>query len=114
MTTYRISEIPLPLGAPEGLLRRLAAQRLRVSPDRIASLELARRSVDARKKNDVHFICTVECTVDGPALSALCARLPDVRGTHHHICYLCAGLCGEVPVKESGAFFLGGRESTDG
>ena len=25
MTTYRISEIPLPLGAPEGLLRRLAA-----------------------------------------------------------------------------------------
>lgn len=77
MTTYRISEIPLPLGAPEGLLRRLAAQRLRVSPDRIASLELARRSVDARKKNDVHFICTVECTVDGPALSALGPKISE-------------------------------------
>ena len=47
---------------------------------------------------------------DGPALSALCARLPDVRGAHHHICYLCAGLCGEVPVKESGAFFWGERK----
>ena len=55
----------------------MAAQRLRVSPDRIASLELARRSVDARKKNDVHFICTVECTVDGPALSALGPKISE-------------------------------------
>ena len=59
MTRYKIAEIPLPLGAPPGLLRSLAAKRLRVSPERIASLELTRRSVDARKKNDVHLICTV-------------------------------------------------------
>ena len=71
MNTYRIAELPLPLDAPAGQLRRLAAQRLRVPPERIASLELARRSVDARKKNDVHFICTVECAVDGPPLRSL-------------------------------------------
>lgn len=71
MNIYKVAEIPLPLGAQPEQLRRLAAGRLRVSPERIASLELTRRSVDARKKNDVHFICTVECAVDGPPLRSL-------------------------------------------
>ncbi len=62
---YRVSDLSLPLGAGEGALKKLAARRLHVSPERIASLELVRRSVDARKKNDVHFICTVECGVEG-------------------------------------------------
>ena len=62
---YRVSDLSLPLGAGEDALKKLAARRLHVSPERIASLELVRRSVDARKKNDVHFICTVECGVEG-------------------------------------------------
>lgn len=79
MTRYKIAEIPLPLGAPPGLLRSLAAKRLRVSPERIASLELTRRSVDARKKNDVHLICTVECEVDGLPLSSLGPKVSEAE-----------------------------------
>ena len=44
MNIYKVAEIPLPLGAQPEQLRRLAAGRLRVSPERIASLELTRRS----------------------------------------------------------------------
>ncbi len=57
---YRISEIALPLGGTQEDLVRLAAQRLKVAPSAIQSLKLYKKSVDARKKEDVHFICTVE------------------------------------------------------
>lgn len=58
---YRISEIVLPLDGTQEDLHNLAAQRLGVAPGEIHNLVLRRKSVDARKKNDVHFTCTVEC-----------------------------------------------------
>ena len=60
----RITDIRLELDGTEKDLKREAAKRLRVRPEEIRSLKLYRRSVDARKKDDVHFICTVdaECT----------------------------------------------------
>ena len=61
MAVYRIGEILLPLEGTEEDLRRTAAKRLRVPEKAITSLRLVKRSVDARKRNDVHFICTVEC-----------------------------------------------------
>ena len=57
---YRISELRLELDGSEENLKKEAAKRLRVSPESIRSLSLFRKSVDARKKDDVHFICTVE------------------------------------------------------
>ncbi len=57
---YRISEIRLPLDGTKDDLKKAAAKRLRVSTRDIRSLKLVRKSVDARKKSDVHFICTVE------------------------------------------------------
>lgn len=56
----RISEIILPLGGSQAELYRAAAARLKTEPAKIKSLKLFKKSVDARKKNDVHFICTVE------------------------------------------------------
>lgn len=58
---YRISEIALPLDGTDEDLHDLAAKRLGVSPGEVRNLTLRRKSVDARKKNDVHFTCTVEC-----------------------------------------------------
>ncbi len=69
---YRISEIRMELAGTEEDLRKQAAKRLHVAPRAIRSLKLARKSVDARKKDDVHFICTVE--TDCPA-----ARMPHDR-----------------------------------
>lgn len=63
---YRITEIALPLDGQEQELRALAAKRLHVEPERVCALSLVKKSVDARKKNDVRFICTVECEVSGP------------------------------------------------
>lgn len=63
---YRISEIALPLDGTMDDLQVLAAKRLGVAPDEVKRLRLWKKSVDARKKSDVHFSCTVECE---------CARL---------------------------------------
>ena len=52
----RIRDISLP---PDGDMARLvqaAARQLRISPNEIKQLDLKRRSVDARKKNDVRII----------------------------------------------------------
>lgn len=42
-----------------------AARLLRISPSKIRSLQLVKRSVDARKKPDVRMIYTVDVSVDG-------------------------------------------------
>lgn len=62
---YRISELRLELNGTPADLKRAAAKRLRVRPQDIVSLSLYRKSVDARRKDDVHFVCTAD--VDCPA-----------------------------------------------
>lgn len=57
---FRIMDIRLELDGTEKDLKRAAAKRLRVKPEDIRSLKMYRRSVDARRKDDVHFICTVD------------------------------------------------------
>ena len=61
----RIRDLPLP---PDGDMARLvqaAARQLRISPAEIKQLDLKKRSVDARKKNDVRIIYTVDVAVKG-------------------------------------------------
>ncbi|NLJ32055.1 MAG: hypothetical protein GX424_10725 [Clostridiales bacterium] len=60
---YRVSELRLPLDGTEEDLKRLAAEKLKIPVSEIRSCSLYRKSVDARKKDRVHFICTadVEC-----------------------------------------------------
>ena len=63
----RIQNISLP---PEGnteLLRKKAARALGIRPDAIRELTLVRQSIDARKKADIHYVCTVLVTTDGEA-----------------------------------------------
>ena len=67
----KIAEISLPLDGGEEELRRLAAKRLRVPPEHIVKLELVKKSVDARKKADVHFICTVQAELAVPEKKVL-------------------------------------------
>ena len=59
----RIQNISLPLGGSQGQLKKKAARILGVKPEVITGLSLARQSIDARKKNDVHYVCTVDVTV---------------------------------------------------
>lgn len=58
----RIQNISLPLDGSQGQLKKKAARILGVKPEVITGLSLARQSIDARKKSDVHYVCTVDVT----------------------------------------------------
>ncbi|MDE7171938.1 MAG: hypothetical protein K2O11_08740, partial [Oscillospiraceae bacterium] len=55
----QIANLKLPVDGDEALLRRRAAKVLGVRPVDILELSLHRQSIDARKKSDVHLVCTV-------------------------------------------------------
>ena len=59
----RIQNIPLPVDGGKGQLKKKATRILGIRPDAIQSLTLARQSIDARKKSDVHYVCTVDVTL---------------------------------------------------
>lgn len=61
----RLSNIKLPLDYDDGTLRQAAAKALRVDSRAIRAVSLARRSADARKKDHVHFTCTLDVTLGG-------------------------------------------------
>ncbi len=56
----------LPAGETSSLeeLRQAAATRLRIDPRSVASVRLLRRSVDARRKANVHFVVTLGVTLE--------------------------------------------------
>ena len=67
----RLRNVPLGLDEPEETLTRRAEQALGQS---VGSLRIARRAVDARRKSDVHFVCSLDVTVaDEAAALARCA-----------------------------------------
>ena len=77
----RIQNIALPLDGGEAQLKKKAARILGLKPDAVTRLTLARQSIDARKKSDVHYVCTVDVTVDGE--EKVLARCRDRRVSLH-------------------------------
>ncbi len=63
----RITGLSLPLSYTEDDLRRRAAGVLGVSPERLTACRLRKRSVDARKKEQVHFQITVDVQIGNEA-----------------------------------------------
>ncbi|MBP5618551.1 MAG: FAD-binding protein, partial [Clostridia bacterium] len=70
----RLQNVVLPLDRADDL-RTPAAAKLKCDPARIASCKLLRRSIDARKRQDVRFIATLLVEVSGE--EALLRRCPD-------------------------------------
>lgn len=76
MIEIRNLELPLSAGTSGGEdeMHRAAAKRLRIDPGRIAGVRLLKRSVDARRKSNVHFVVTLGVTLaaalDAPAAVA--------------------------------------------
>ena len=56
----RVSSIRVSLDADFSDLKALAAGKLKIPQDRIKSVRLSKKSVDARKKSDVHFIISLD------------------------------------------------------
>ena len=67
----RLSQVRAELDEMQKPLEQLAARALKVRPEQIASVRLARKSVDARDKGDVHFSLTLDVETAKPL-----SRLP--------------------------------------
>lgn len=70
----QVSNLRLPADASAGALKRRTAKALGVRPADILELSLHRQSIDARKKNDVHLVCTVRAVLRDE--SAVLRRAP--------------------------------------
>ena len=68
----QISEIKVPIKDMNlNYLTAAAAKTARVAPSELKKARLTKKSVDARKKENVHFVCAVECEVKNPATEKL-------------------------------------------
>ena len=77
----RISNLSLSIEEDLSDLRKKAAKRLGIRPDAIRALTPVRQSIDARKKQDVHYVYTVD--VDTADEAALVRRVNDRNVTLH-------------------------------
>ena len=70
----RINEIKLSLDEEESILKSKAAKVLKINEKYIDTLSIYKKSVDARKKDDVHFSYSVdvEITLDEEQIAAKC------------------------------------------
>ena len=78
----RLSNLALPLDYTEASLAAAVAKKCGITPDLLLSCIVVRRSVDARKKDDVHFVLTVHLKVrNETVLLKKCRFLSAVQGT---------------------------------
>ena len=56
----RVPEIKLPLDSTEEDLLFYTAKQMKTDVKEIQSIQLVKRSIDARNKQNIHFICTVD------------------------------------------------------
>ncbi len=63
----QISGIPLPLDGTTEELARAAARMLGISSRQLRSFAITRKSIDARKKSNIHYVCTVTLAADAEA-----------------------------------------------
>lgn len=57
----RINNINMPLGFADIDLKQQVAQKLKCRSSEITGLRLSKKSVDARNKHNVHFVCSADC-----------------------------------------------------
>lgn len=70
----RITNLSLSLDGGLDQLRKKSARLLGLRPDQLSGFALSRQSIDARKKNDVHYVCTVDLSASGEEALVLRAQ----------------------------------------
>lgn len=60
-----VRNIRMDLTDPEENLRSRVARKLRIREDEIREVRMIRRSLDARKKQDIHYICSASVILSG-------------------------------------------------
>src|SRR3954463_14745122 len=67
--SWKVANIRLELDEPEQALPGKLAARLGVTPDGIAHYRILRKSLDARRHDDLHFVYAAEVEVPGEGAS---------------------------------------------
>lgn len=113
---YKISDLAIPLDRDTpAQLKKAVCAALRLKPDQVPVVRLARRSVDARKKDDVHLTVTAEVELKHPLRTPLPRRVtesvpfrytvtPQPRFTHRPLVVGCgpAGLFAALILAQAG------------
>ena len=60
----RIQNLQIPAKHTEADLKKAAASALKINAAQIQQIKIVKRSIDARKKHDVHYIYTIDVSVD--------------------------------------------------
>ena len=83
----RVRDITLPLDYDETVLKKVAAKELRVSPKDIRGVSLYKRSVDARKKDRIHFLASADVQLWGEetAVVSHCRQAEIVQEYHYEL-----------------------------
>ena len=83
----KVTGLKLPLGFREGDLRRAAAKKLKLPESALLQVTLSKKSVDARRKSDVHFVCAAEVRIDGDEEKLLSRRRDSSIQKSQPYCY---------------------------
>lgn len=74
-----VRNLKLSPGETQNKLKNLAAKKLRVAPDEVKSITVIKRSLDARKKDDIKYVYAVAAEVSGNEEKIIArAKSPDV------------------------------------
>lgn len=61
----KITGVKIPITADFSLPRKLVADIFGIKENAVSSASLVRRSLDARKKNDIHYVCCFDFGIEG-------------------------------------------------
>lgn len=61
----RINEIKMPLEYKQQDIQKAVAKELKINKSNIKSINVVKKSIDSRKKNDIKFIFSVDVEIDG-------------------------------------------------
>ena len=57
----RINNIKAPLNSDEDYIKKKTSEKLNLSVSEISDFRIAKKSIDARNKNNIHFVYSVDC-----------------------------------------------------
>ncbi|MEY4295469.1 MAG: hypothetical protein RLY82_1157 [Pseudomonadota bacterium] len=80
-TTYRLTDLKLPLDHSSEDLRAEVLKYLRLRDDQVTSIHVHRRGYDARSKSNIHFIYTLDITFTADVDIALVVSLNGLQAT---------------------------------
>ena len=75
----RINNIKVSLDYDFKELKKLSAQVCKISESQIKNVKLAKKSVDARKKSDIHFILSIDIEAENEELVRLKTEHPEAQ-----------------------------------